>query len=257
MATILDLSPFIRVPFVTADRTLTPEASRALSIAQARLGGVMGLVGASTISYTPSGAMIALDVQTAVDELESRKATNTALATHLGDNTAHNNSAAGIRSKLGITTLSGSNTGDQATITGNAGTATALETARNINGVSFNGTASIVTPPAYLTGAGGAVVQLTSKATGVTLNKACGEITLNAAALAAGVSVSFTLINSTLGADDALICHRKSGGTAGAYDISVDSVAAGSCVIRVRNNTAGSLAETVLLTFAAIKAVAA
>jgi len=41
------------------------------------------------------------------------------------------------------TNLSGTNTGDQTTITGNAGTATALQTARNIQGVSFNGTADI------------------------------------------------------------------------------------------------------------------
>lgn len=39
--------------------------------------------------------------------------------------------------------LSGTNTGDQTSVTGNAGTATALQTARNINGVSFNGTANI------------------------------------------------------------------------------------------------------------------
>lgn len=39
--------------------------------------------------------------------------------------------------------LSGTNTGDQTNITGNAGTATALQTARTINGVSFNGTANI------------------------------------------------------------------------------------------------------------------
>ncbi len=37
--------------------------------------------------------------------------------------------------------LSGTNTGDQTTITGNAGTATALETSRTIFGQSFNGTA--------------------------------------------------------------------------------------------------------------------
>lgn len=42
-----------------------------------------------------------------------------------------------------ITALSGTNTGDQTTITGNAGTATALQTARNINGVAFDGTANI------------------------------------------------------------------------------------------------------------------
>lgn len=40
-------------------------------------------------------------------------------------------------------TLSGSNTGDQTSVTGNAGTATALQTARNINGTAFDGTANI------------------------------------------------------------------------------------------------------------------
>jgi hypothetical protein len=39
--------------------------------------------------------------------------------------------------------LSGTNTGDQTTVTGNAGTATALQTARNIDGQSFDGTANI------------------------------------------------------------------------------------------------------------------
>ena len=40
-------------------------------------------------------------------------------------------------------TNSGTNTGDQTTITGNAGTATALQTARTIGGTSFDGTANI------------------------------------------------------------------------------------------------------------------
>lgn len=40
-------------------------------------------------------------------------------------------------------TVSGTNTGDQTAVSGNAGTATALETARTIGGVSFNGTANI------------------------------------------------------------------------------------------------------------------
>ena len=48
-----------------------------------------------------------------------------------------------IKSKLGITTLSGSNTGDQTTVSGNAGSATVLQTARTINGTSFNGSADI------------------------------------------------------------------------------------------------------------------
>lgn len=62
--------------------------------------------------------------------------------------------AATVRTNLGLGTLatqsgtfsgtsSGTNTGDQTTITGNAGTATALQTARTIGGVSFNGTSNI------------------------------------------------------------------------------------------------------------------
>lgn len=43
--------------------------------------------------------------------------------------------------------LSGTNTGDQTTITGNAGTATALQTARTIGGSSFNGTANVTSFP--------------------------------------------------------------------------------------------------------------
>jgi hypothetical protein len=58
-------------------------------------------------------------------------------------------------SVTGTTAVSGTNTGDQTTITGNAGTATILETARNINGVSFNGSADITVTAAAgtLTGA--------------------------------------------------------------------------------------------------------
>lgn len=44
----------------------------------------------------------------------------------------------------GTTAVSGTNTGDQTTVSGNAGTATALQNARTIGGVSFDGTANIV-----------------------------------------------------------------------------------------------------------------
>jgi hypothetical protein len=45
---------------------------------------------------------------------------------------------------IGASNLSGTNTGDQTTITGNAGSATVLQTARTINGTSFDGSANIV-----------------------------------------------------------------------------------------------------------------
>ncbi len=52
-------------------------------------------------------------------------------------------------------THSGTNTGDQTTITGNAGTATALQTGRAINGVTFDGTAAITVTAAAGTLTGG------------------------------------------------------------------------------------------------------
>lgn len=45
----------------------------------------------------------------------------------------------------GNASITGTNTGDQTTITGNAGSATILQTARTINGTSFNGSANITT----------------------------------------------------------------------------------------------------------------
>lgn len=45
----------------------------------------------------------------------------------------------------------------------------------------------------YSSAAQGTVTQATSKSTGVTLNKSMGKITMNAASLGAGASVTFTL----------------------------------------------------------------
>lgn len=108
----------------------------------------------------------------------------------------------------------------------------------------------------YSSGAGGTVVQATSKATGVTLNKISGQITLNAAALAAATIVSFVLTNSAIAATDILILNHVSGGTPGSYSLNARA-AAGSATIDVRNNSAGSLSEAIVIGFAVIKAVTA
>jgi hypothetical protein len=108
----------------------------------------------------------------------------------------------------------------------------------------------------YITGEGGAVTQATSKSTGVTLNKKCGQITMNAAALAANTTVSFTLTNSTIAATDVLVLNHVSGGTAGSYLLNAQA-AAGSASINVRNITGGSLSEAIVIGFAVIKAVIA
>ena len=108
----------------------------------------------------------------------------------------------------------------------------------------------------YITGEGGTVTQATSKATAVTLNKKCGQITMNNASLAADTTVTFTLTNSTIAATDLLVLNHVSGGTAGAYLLNAQA-AAGSASINVRNVTAGALSEAIVIGFAVIKAVTA
>ena len=107
----------------------------------------------------------------------------------------------------------------------------------------------------YSTGTGGVVTQATDKSTGVTLNKRCGQITMNNAALAAAAEVSFTLTNSTIAATDVVLVSIASGATAGAYSVQCDATAAGSCRISVGNRNAGSLGEAIVLNFVVIKAV--
>lgn len=117
----------------------------------------------------------------------------------------------------------------------------------------FNG-ATFLSAFGYATGAGGTVTQATSKSTGVTLSKATGQITMNAAALAASTTVTFTLTNTAIEANDVLVLNHKSGGTAGSYALNAQC-AAGSAVINVRNITSGSLSEAIVISFALIKAV--
>jgi hypothetical protein len=108
----------------------------------------------------------------------------------------------------------------------------------------------------YITGEGGTVTQATSKATAVTLSKKCGQITMHNASLAADTTVSFTLTNTTIVATDLLVLNHVSGGTAGSYLLNAQA-AAGSASINVRNITAGSLGEAIVIGFAVVKAVTA
>ena len=104
----------------------------------------------------------------------------------------------------------------------------------------------------YTAAAQGAVTQLTSKSTAVTLNKSAGRITLNAASLGATTNVSFTLNNSLISTNDVLILNVAAGATAASYNLWVDSLNAGSASITLRNTTAGALAEAVVINFALI-----
>jgi hypothetical protein len=108
----------------------------------------------------------------------------------------------------------------------------------------------------YGTGFGGTVTQATSKATAATLSKQSGTITLNGAALAADTTVSFTLTNTCIAANDMVHVQHDSVGTLGAYTFAV-TPAAGSAVIAVHNCTPGSLSEAIVIRFIVIKAAVA
>lgn len=104
----------------------------------------------------------------------------------------------------------------------------------------------------YTAEASGTVTQLTSKSTGVTLNKSAGQITMNDAALANATNVTFTLTNSGITAKDVVVLSVAAGATAGAYNCWVSGKSTGSCTITLRNLSGGSLSEAVVINFAVI-----
>ena len=107
----------------------------------------------------------------------------------------------------------------------------------------------------YATGAQGTVTQLTDKSTGVTLNKSAGRITMNNAALAGGAVATFTLTNNLISTNDTIIVCVSSvttGSTAGAYTTYVSNMTAGSAAITLRNLSATSYSEAVIINYAII-----
>jgi len=107
----------------------------------------------------------------------------------------------------------------------------------------------------YSTAAQGTVTQLTDKSTGVTLNKSAGRITMNNAALAGGAVASFTLNNNLISANDTIIVCVSStttGSTAGAYTTYVSNMTVGSALISLRNLSATSYSEAVIINYAII-----
>ena len=108
----------------------------------------------------------------------------------------------------------------------------------------------------YATGAGGAQTQATSKSTTVVSNTITTAVTMNNASLAAATIVSFTFTNSSIAATDTVLVTHASGGTSGAYTCNAFP-GSGSAVISVRNNTAGALAEAIVLRITVIKSVSA
>lgn len=106
----------------------------------------------------------------------------------------------------------------------------------------------------YAAGAGGSVTQATSRITGVTLNKPCGDITLFNATTSAHQIDSFTLTNSLIGAGDLVVASIKT--ATGVFLATVTSTVAGSCQISIYTPAATG-SEAPVIRFAIIGAASA
>lgn len=112
-------------------------------------------------------------------------------------------------------------------------------------------------PLGYTTGAGGAVTQITSSATAVTLNKPTGQITTVALTTAAAAEERFTVNNSLVVATDTIVLSTTYDG-AGTPMLSVQRVAAGAFDIVITNvHAANALNALMVINFTVIKGVAA
>ena len=105
----------------------------------------------------------------------------------------------------------------------------------------------------YAAAAQGAVTQLTSKSTAVTMNASAGVITMNNASLATATNATFILNNSTITSKDAVILTISGGQTTpGSYNVFANAIAAGSVSITLRNISGGSLSEAIVINFAIV-----
>jgi hypothetical protein len=124
-------------------------------------------------------------------------------------------------------------------------------------GTSLTATGAIVSTGTagvgYATGAGGTVTQGANRTTGVTINKRCGAITMFSAAGSA-TAATFTVTNSTVGANDVIILNQASG--TNLYVLAVTAVAAGSFNITFLT-TGGVATDAPVINFAVIDGVVA
>lgn len=112
----------------------------------------------------------------------------------------------------------------------------------------------------YATGAGGTVIQITNRSTGVTLSKLSGSIQTDTTSLAAEASATFIVTNTLVAIGDVIVLSIRSGSNGGNTAVNVVTVAAGSFSIMVSNNNAAAgTAETgaIIVNFVVLKGVTA
>ena len=107
----------------------------------------------------------------------------------------------------------------------------------------------------YGTGSGGTVTQLTSKTTGVTINKSSGRIITSNSALAANTTTAFIVTNSACSATDTIIVNVwESGLSLQTYTVWANpGNTNGYFYIQLRNMTGSSYSEAVYINFCIIK----
>src|SRR6185295_6363357 len=197
---------------VTTNANLTgpvTSVGNATTIADAELAAIAGLTSAANkgITFTGSGTAATFDL-TAAALTVLDDATVEAMLTTLGG---------GARTGSGVIpgkTSPAFTTPDIGAATGASLAASSFVTCAGQTGIG------------YAAGAGGSVGQGSGsgKATTVTLNNICGQITMDGAALAAAAEVSFTVnCNRVLLQDVIVVCHQ-SAGTFGAYAVHAGSI---------------------------------
>ena len=242
------------------------------------VNGYMGIGVAPDPSYGLNIAPTALTTSTQIGALLSLTGTSAATASLIGAVVAPKTAAAAFSaaSVIGfrvdnavrgsgstITNLTGILILDQTTGTNNYGIRSQVTSGANKWNIYASGTAQnhfsgdVMIFGAgglgYTTGSGGTVTQVTSRTTGVTLNKTNGAITLVSAAGLATFQ-SFTVTNSTVAATDVVHVTQKSG--TDLYQIFVTATAAGSFRITFAT-TGGITTEQPVFNFAVIKGVTA
>lgn len=155
---------------------------------------------------------------------------------------------------LGDTTLQGN------LIVTTAGTVASFET------ISCSGTTSSTTFVAGGTlgygptalGVGGTVTQATSRTTGVTINKVCGQITLFSTTATAGAVTEFTVTNSIVVSSSrsiVTVAISNPGASTGVYMPFVSLISTGSFRISLYCITAPAAAESPVINFTVINMV--
>ena len=231
----------IRTLDTNGNLVLAPNGTGSVSMSKVAItGGTISGITDLAIADGGTGASTASDARTnlGLGTMAVQNANNVAITGGAISGVTFTGSFTGL-TLVESTTLTGLTTTNGGNLRLNGNTLSSTNTNGNINLVP-NGTGQVLTtaPLGYGTGAGGTVTQLTSRTTGVTLDKITGEIVLFAGSISGHDADEFTLTNSFIGADDVIMLCIKSGAAVGTrkyYQVHAVAVSAGSCVISVGN----------------------